>query len=43
MDLRLNMTKVEHNKQEYYRFKTKVKIGDTGYERWKNTLTKNDL
>lgn len=38
MDLRLNMTKLEHKVQEYYRFKTKVKIGDAGYERWKSTL-----
>lgn len=35
MDLRLNMTKMEHRAHEFYRFKTKVKIGDVGYERWK--------
>lgn len=38
MDLRMNMTKVEHRVHEFYRFKTKVKIGDAGYERWKESL-----
>ena len=37
-DLRYNMTVVEHRKHEFYRFKTKVKIGDVGYERWKESL-----
>ena len=38
MDLRRNMTVVEHRTHEFYRFKTKVKIGDAGYERWKEKL-----
>lgn len=33
-DLRYNMTVVEHRPHEFYRFKTKVRIGDAGYERW---------
>ena len=37
-DLRYNMTVVEHRTHEFYRFKTKVKIGDAGYERWKEGL-----
>ena len=37
-DLRYNMTVVEHRTHEYYRFKTKMKIGDAGYERWKESL-----
>lgn len=40
MDLRLNMTKMEHRAHEFYRFKTKVKIGDVGYERWKEGLVR---
>lgn len=35
MDLRRNMTVVEHRTHEFYRFKTKVRIGNAGYERWK--------
>ena len=35
MDLRVTMTVVEHRKQEYYRLRIKAKIGDAGYERWK--------
>ena len=37
-DLRYNMTVVEHRKHEFYRFKTKVKIGDAGYEMWRTSL-----
>lgn len=37
-DLRYSMTVVEHRPHEFYRFKTKVKIGDAGYERWKEVL-----
>ena len=37
-DLRYNMTVVEHRPHEFYRFKTKVRIGDAGYERWKEGL-----
>lgn len=38
MDLRWNMTVVEHCPHEFCRFKTKVKIGDAGYERWMSSL-----
>ena len=37
-DLRYNMTVVEHRPHEFYRFKTKVKIGDAGYERWMESI-----
>ena len=37
-DLRYNMTVVEHRTHEFYRFKTKMRIGDAGYERWKEGL-----
>lgn len=43
MDLRRNMTIVEHFPHEYYRLKTKVKIGDAGYDRWKETLAASNL
>ena len=39
MDLRRNLTVVEHRKHEFYRFKTKVRIGDAGYERWKEMIS----
>ena len=42
MDLRRNMTVVEHRKHEFYRFKTKVRIGDAGYERWKESIAKKN-
>lgn len=35
LDLRVTMTIVEHRMHEYYRLKTKTKIGEAGYERWK--------
>jgi hypothetical protein len=38
MDLRLNMTIVEHRTHDYYQLKMKTKIGDVGYERWMETL-----
>ena len=39
-DLRYNMTKVEHRPHEFYRFRTKVRIGDAGYERWKEGMVR---
>lgn len=38
MDLRRNMTVVDHRRHEFYRFKTKVRIGDAGYDRRKERL-----
>lgn len=40
-DLRYNMTVVEYRKHEFYRFKTKIRIGDAGYERWKERCIKS--
>lgn len=36
--LRQSMTKVEHVQKSYYVFRMRQKIGDAGYDRWKETL-----
>ena len=36
--LRQTMTKVEHVQHSYYVFQMRQKIGDAGYERWKENL-----
>ena len=36
--LRQTLTKVEHVQNSYYVFRMRQKIGDAGYERWKENL-----
>ena len=36
--LRQTLTKVEHVQKSYYVFLMRQKIGDAGYDRWKETL-----
>ncbi len=36
--LRQSLTKVEHVQKSFYVFRMRQKIGDAGYERWKETL-----
>lgn len=33
--LRQSLTKVEHTQKTYYQFQMRTKIGDAGYNRWK--------
>ena len=32
--LRQSMTKLEHQRQTYYRFRLRSKVGNAGYDRW---------
>ena len=34
MYLRQSMTKVEHQRKSYYRFRLRSKVGNAGYDRW---------
>ena len=36
--LRQSMTKVEHVHKSFYIFRMRQKIGDAGYDKWKETL-----
>lgn len=36
--LRQSMTKVEHIQKSFYVFRMRQKIGDVGYDKWKETL-----
>lgn len=36
--LRQSMTKVEHVQKSFYVFRMRQKIGDAGYDKWKETL-----
>ena len=36
--LRQTLTKVEHVQKSYYVFRMRRKIGDAGYDKWKETL-----
>lgn len=37
-ELRQSMTKVEHVQKSYYVFRMRLRVGDAGYDRWKETL-----
>lgn len=40
--LRQGLTKVEHTKKSYYKFRLRQKIGEAGYQRWAAKFVRNE-
>ena len=38
LELRQTLVKEEHRKMEYYRFRTRIPIGEKGYKTWTNEV-----
>ena len=40
--LRQSLTKVEHTKKTYYKFRLRQKVGEAGYKRWVKKFVKDE-
>ncbi len=41
--LRQSLTKVDHHKNEYYKFQLKSPVGEAGYDRWAQSILRKHM